>query len=136
MSILLAGGFVLLFLAGFYYIFKPRPEPEPRLVLVPVDRERQKCTKPVERWLYDSLKMRGFVIKTKVPCGPYQIDLALPSHKIAIHCKPVTTAQKIWDKQQNRYLKRQGWRVIDIRPHRIYSDFNEKLRKIDVYMHN
>lgn len=117
------------------FLFKPKAKPE--LSLVPVDREREKCGRPIELWLYDSLKMRGFVVKAKVPCGPYEMDLSLPAHKIAIHCEPLSAApQKAYMKQKDRYLKRQGWRTVSIRPQSIYDDFNDKLRKIDVYMQN
>lgn len=133
--LLWAGGITCLFIFACLLISKPDTDSE--MTHVPVDRERQKCKSPIELWLYDSLKMRGFVVEAKVPCGPYEMDLSLPNQKIAIHCTPLSAAaQKVHWKEKDLYLKRHGWRTITIRPQCIYNDFNDKLRAIDVYMQN
>lgn len=132
MFVLIVG---IMFIGGviWSFIFS---QTKPSLVLTTNDPQREKCKSPVERWLYDSLKMRGFTVETRVPCGPYELELALPTHKIAIECEQPTAVQKILHKQKTRYLKRNGWRTIHIRPQYIYEDFNRKLRKINVYKHN
>lgn len=134
MTLLLGVGaaFTLLAITVFFFGFYRNPP----LLPEPVDPERAKCENPMELWLYDSLKMRGFVVITKVPCGPYKVDLALPHHKIAIYCEPPATAEKVLEQRRKRYLKENGWRTINIRPQSLYRDFHKNLRKINVYMHN
>ncbi|HEU5139637.1 MAG TPA: hypothetical protein VFT51_06665 [Bacillales bacterium] len=134
MTLLLGVGTALTLLAIPVIFFSFR-EDSP-LMLVPADPEREKCENPTQLWLYDSLKMRGFVVAAKVPCGPYEIDLALLSHKIAVYCEPPTTAGKVFDQRKKRYLRQNGWRTIDIRPQNLYRDFQQNLRKIDVYRQN
>ncbi|HET7615583.1 MAG TPA: hypothetical protein VFK27_01405 [Bacillales bacterium] len=103
------------------------------------DEEREKCERPIERWLYDSLKQRGFVVEAKVPCGPFELDVSLPEWKIAFDCKDAAdedALQKTRHNKKMRYLKLRGWRILKIRPRFIYRDFQNHLRTIEMLSHN
>lgn len=114
-----------------YYLVKT-----PKFVLAEVDPQRENCKSPPQRWLYDSLKMRGYVVATNLPCGQYEIALALPHRHIALLYDwhpDMSLAEKVHHKQKERDLKQHGWRTVIIRPQAIYTDFSKQLRKIEFY---
>lgn len=133
MYILLIGLFACFVLLS---VFAVRLVKAPQFVAEGADLYREKCDSPVQLWLYDSLRMRGYVVATNIPCEHHEIPLTLPNRHIAIlydwdHEMPL--AEKVSHKQKERDLKRHGWRILNIRPQSIYSDFNKQLRKIEFY---
>lgn len=117
-------------------VFAVRLSKAPQVVFEGTDPEREKCESPAQLWLYDSLKMRGYVVATNIPCGSYDIALALPKQRIAIlhdWDPEMPIIERVSHKQKERSLKRHGWRIINICPQSIYTDFNKQLRKIEIY---
>jgi very-short-patch-repair endonuclease len=108
-----------------------RGQPEP----IYVDYERAACESPIERRLYDALQLRGYYVKTQVPCGKYRIDLALPTYKIAIECDGrayhSTPQQKAHDRRKNAYLRKHGWRVLRFSGRMIYRDLPKVIARIE-----
>jgi very-short-patch-repair endonuclease len=107
----------------FFVLDLRRPRPQTDLI----DRERLKCESPIERRLYDTLRIQGYYVKTQVPCGKYRIDLALPTYKIAIECDGKayhsTPEQKTHDRRKDAYLRKNGWRVLRFSGRMIYRVF-------------
>lgn len=97
--------------------------------------ERSKCESPIERRLYDTLINNGYYAKTQVQCGRYRIDIALPGDLIAIECDGKayhsTPQQKANDRRKDRYLRKNGWRVIRVSGRRIYRDIGGILHRIE-----
>lgn len=108
-----------------------RGQPEP----IAVDYERAGCESPIERRLYDALQLRGYYVKTQVPCGKYRIDLALPAYKIAIECDGrayhSTPQQKAHDRRKNAYLRKHGWKVLRFSGRMIYRDLPKVIARIE-----
>ncbi|KPD00586.1 hypothetical protein LR69_01238 [Geobacillus sp. BCO2] len=102
---------------------------------VAVDYERAGCESPIERRLYDALRLRGYYVQTQVPCGKYRIDLALPAYKIAIECDGrayhSTSEQRAHDRRKNAYLRKHGWRVLRFSGRMIYRDLPKVLARIE-----
>lgn len=98
------------------------------------DAEREKLDHPLEKWVYDSLKMRGFTVGAKIPFETFTADLTLPDYQIAVQClregDPVT--QKVYEKQLQNCLHQHGWKLIRFGPRHIYRDFQKEIRKIDM----
>jgi very-short-patch-repair endonuclease len=115
----------------FFVLDLKRGQPEP----IAVDCERVKCESPIERRLYDALQLRGYYVKTQVPCGKYRIDLALPAYKIAIECDGrayhSTPQQKAHDRRKNAYLRKHGWRVLRFSGRMIYRDLPKVIARIE-----
>lgn len=108
-----------------------RGQPEP----IAVDYEREGCESPIERRLYDALQLRGYYVRTQVPCGKYRIDLALPAYKIAIECDGrayhSTPEQRAHDRRKNAYLRKHGWRVLRFSGRMIYRDLPKVIARIE-----
>lgn len=80
------------------------------------DQELLKTESFIERRMFYALKAAGFHVKCQVPSGRYRIDLALPSHRIAIECdghrwhsKPKYKAR---DRRKDKHLESEGWYVF------------------------
>lgn len=108
--------FFALILVGIVFFILDLRRPRSQTQTILVDQERLKCESPIERRLYDALQMRGYYVKTQVPCGKYRIDLALPTYKIAIECDGKayhsTPEQKAHDRRKDAYLRKNGWKVL------------------------
>ncbi|MFD1018687.1 endonuclease domain-containing protein [Thalassobacillus hwangdonensis] len=91
-------------------IYKP-PQQE-----APFDSELAKCESPIERRLYNGLVSVGLYPRTQYPVGKYRIDIAFVGQKIAIEADGKayhsTPEQKAHDRKKNRYLKKNGWKVM------------------------
>lgn len=68
-------------------------------------------------------------LKSQVPIGTYTVDFAIhgPHAKIAIECDghdfhEKTKEQAAHDKKRDRYLQRNGWRVLRFTGSEIYRD--------------
>lgn len=100
-----------------------------------VDYERAGCESPIERRLYDALQLRGYYVRTQVPCGKYRIDLALPAYKIAIECDGrayhSSTEQKAHDRRKDAYLRKNGWKVLRFSGRMIYRDLPKVIARIE-----
>lgn len=94
--------------AGIYFYIRRGPAesgpPAPR------------CESPIEWRLYRALEFNGYHVFTQVPCGRYRIDLALPAYHLAIECDGKayhsSPDQKARDRRKDRYLRKNGWRVL------------------------
>jgi very-short-patch-repair endonuclease len=124
----LAIGAPLLIVIILYLKDRKRP-------LVKSDNYREQCESPIETRLYDALKFNGYNVTTQVKVGRYRIDIAIPSHKIAIECdgKAYHTApgDKARDRKKDEFLRRNGWRVIRFSGRRIYRDMRGIITRID-----
>lgn len=99
-------------------------------------------TKP-HRALEEALLEAGVLgLEREFPIGPYRVDEALPSIKVALevdgcywhgcqecgfHGRPEILAL---DKRKNTYLLRRGWRVIRISEHRIKGNLPRVIAEI------
>jgi very-short-patch-repair endonuclease len=95
---------------------------------------------PLERMLYYAIRheYKGKIIP-QYPFGPYWMDFAIPSRKLALECdgKAYHSSRKMieHDKKRDAYMIRRGWKVLrfsyqDLLNHNI----QESIRKIDAYM--
>lgn len=72
---------------------------------------------PLERMLYYALRDHyvGKIVPQH-PLGPYWIDLAIPSRKLALECdgKAYHSSAKMQehDRKRDAYMKRVGWKVM------------------------
>ena len=125
--------FVLLIVTGFVFFFFDRKRKVTNVV--PMDYERMKLESPIERRLYDTLKFRGEVIRTQVPCGKYRIDLTLPAYRLAIECDGKayhsSPEQKAHDQRKNRYLKKHGWKVLRFTGKAINGNMKSVIARIE-----
>jgi very-short-patch-repair endonuclease len=123
--------FILIACLIIFAVHRRKKEQPPELY---TDHERNKCNSSLQTWLYDSLKMRGYAVEAKIPCGSYEIDLILPAYKIAILCRHEgdTAVEKVQEKQMERDLKRRGWRMVRFDAYNIYRDFRKQIRKIEM----
>jgi very-short-patch-repair endonuclease len=108
----------------------------PSMEGVPViDNERLKCESPIESRLYNALTIRGYFVRTQVPCGKYRIDIALPQYGLAIECDGKayhsTPEQKAHDRKKNIYLKKNGWRVLRFSGSQINGNMSKVLSEIE-----
>ncbi|MDP4550850.1 DUF559 domain-containing protein [Alkalihalobacillus macyae] len=112
-----------------FFIHKPTDQ------TAPINEEFSKCESPIERRLYKSLKHNGYRLETQVHCGPYRIDIVLPSYKIAIECdgKPFHSSaeQKAHDRKKNAYLRLHGWKVMRFSGRQINSNMSQVLSRIE-----
>lgn len=120
-------------LAAAFLAFILRPHPEP--VVNPIVLERNKCESPIERRLYDALTFRGYDVSTQVPCGKYRIDLAIKIAHIAIECDGKayhsSPGQKAHDYRKNRYLRKNGWKVLRFSGSQINRNMRHVMAKIE-----
>ncbi|MGM7724390.1 endonuclease domain-containing protein [Metabacillus sp. Hm71] len=97
--------------------------------------QRNKCESPIERRLFNALTFRGFNVRTQERCGPYRIDLALPTYKIAIECDGKayhsSSEQKKHDNRKNNYLRRNGWSVLRFTGSDINGNITKVIRRIE-----
>jgi very-short-patch-repair endonuclease len=112
----------------------------PQTQTTSVDQERLKCESPIERQLYDTLRILGYYVQTQVPCGKYRIDLALPVYKIAIECDGKayhsTPEQKTRDRRKDAYLRKNGWKVLRFSGRMIYQDLPKVIAQIEKEIQN
>lgn len=90
----------------------------------------------IEERLYSALISKGYNVRTQVPCGPYRIDLVLPSYGIAIECDGrafhSSPDQKKYDKKRSAYLYKRGYRsVLRFSGSEIVKNPNECIKKIE-----
>jgi len=84
------------------------------------------CESPIElRFFYHAMHdVPG--IEPQVEEGPYRIDLAVPEKKIAIelngHEFHKSRRQRTDDAKRERYLQRQGWKVIRFTGTEVHAD--------------
>lgn len=90
---------------------------------------------PIEWRLYKALIFRGEIVEPQVPCGRYRIDLALQSHRIAIECDGKafhsSPEQKAHDRRKNKYLRKNGWKVLRFTGSAINGKMGSVLERID-----
>jgi very-short-patch-repair endonuclease len=102
-----------------------------------IDYEYVKCESPIERRLYEALKISGYYMKTQyvVPPARYRIDIALPQYKIAIECDGKayhsTPAQKARDRQKDAYLRSKGWKVLRFSGSMINGSLADVIKRIE-----
>lgn len=128
---------VFLFLVSSFFILyqvrlKKNPSPAPH-----IDYEYIKCESPIERRLYETLKISGYYVKKQyvVPPARYRINIALPQYKIAIECDGKayhsTPAQKARDRQKDAYLRRKGWKVLRFSGSMINGSLVDAIKRIE-----
>jgi very-short-patch-repair endonuclease len=97
--------------------------------------QRNKCESPIERRLFNALTFRGYSVRTQVRCGPYWIDLTLPTYRIAIECDSrayhSSPEQKKRDSLKNNYLRWRGWSVLRFTGSDINGDMTEVVCRIE-----
>ncbi|WP_242486874.1 endonuclease domain-containing protein [Peribacillus sp. TH16] len=78
---------------------------------------------------------RGENVEPQVPCGRYRIDLALQSYRIAIECDGKafhsSPEQKAHDRRKNKYLRKNGWKVLRFSGSAINGRMRKVLERID-----
>lgn len=93
-----------------------------------------RCDSPIERKLYKALRRKGYHLRTQAKCGKYQIDIALPRHKIAIECDGrkyhSSPQQKAHDRRKSQYLRQKGWTVLRFTGSQINGKMPYVLNKI------
>ena len=113
---------------------------EKNKVYVNTDTQKEKCESPIEHRLYNALRNSGYHPTTQVKVGRYRIDIAFPTHKLAIECDGrnfhSTPNAKARDKRRDAYLRSQGWKVLRFSGSRIHRDMKWILRRIDVELKN
>lgn len=94
-------------------------------------REYIKCESPIERKLFNALTFNGYVVYTQHRVGPYRGDLFIKPNLI-IECdgKQYHT-DKERDKRRDRFIKKQGYRVVRFPGSRINRDMKGILRRIE-----
>ncbi|WP_244913507.1 endonuclease domain-containing protein [Heyndrickxia sporothermodurans] len=97
--------------------------------------QRSKCESYIEARLYDALVYRGYNVHTQVNCGPYRIDLTVPSLRLAIECDGKdyhsSPEQKKHDRRKNAYLRKHGWKVMRFSGRQINRELPRVLAKIE-----
>jgi very-short-patch-repair endonuclease len=100
----------------------------------PIDKQRLKCEPPIESRLYSALKRNGYYVVTQYPCGKYRVDLALPTYNIAIECDGKafhsSREQKAHDRRKDRYLRKNGYKVLRFTGRQINSNLSSVLTTI------
>ncbi|MCM3032819.1 endonuclease domain-containing protein [Niallia sp. MER 6] len=95
---------------------------------------RDRCESPIERRLYDALVFNGYDVSTQVHCGSYRIDIALISYRLAIECDGKqwhsSPEQKAHDRRKNRYLQKNGWKVLRFSGRQINGQLPKVLTRI------
>lgn len=95
---------------------------------------REKCESPIERRLYDALLYNGYDVSPQVRCGAFRIDLALIYYRIAIECDGKayhsSPKQKAHDRKKDRYLRKNGWKVMRFSGSQINGQMPKVLAKI------
>ncbi|MEC0305100.1 endonuclease domain-containing protein [Terribacillus saccharophilus] len=106
-----------------------------RPVIEKVTTPRDDCESYIEIRLYDALIFNGYNVSTQVRCGRYRIDIALASYGLAIECDGKqwhsTPEQKAHDQRKNRYLRKNGWKVLRFTGRQINSQMPKVLAKIE-----
>jgi very-short-patch-repair endonuclease len=96
---------------------------------------------PLERMLYYALRDHyNHKIVPQYPLGPYWIDLAIPSRKLALECdgKAYHSKAKMreHDRKRDAYMKRVGWKVMRFTYHDLCQpQLAKSIQKIHHYMH-
>lgn len=106
------------------------------------DQIKSKVTKP-HLILKDALVAAGFGdFQTEYSLGYYHIDEALPSLKVAVEMDgcywhgctlcghPGLKENHALDKRKTSFLKNEGWVVLRIPEHEVYSDLSQCVEKI------
>ncbi|HZH58645.1 MAG TPA: DUF559 domain-containing protein [Metabacillus sp.] len=118
----------------FIFLYLQSKRPKPRQIDY-INFQRNKCQSPIERRLFNALTYRGFNVRTQERCGPYWIDLALPTYRIAIECDGKAyhsmPEQKKHDKKKDKYLRRNGWSVLRFTGSDINGNMPKVLRRIE-----
>lgn len=100
-----------------------------------VDWERKKTESPIERRLLFALRSRGYYPRTQVPCGKYSIDIAFPVQRITIECDGKTyhssPQQKAHDRKKDRFLRKNGWRVLRFTGSQINGKMGYVIKRIE-----
>ncbi|MGG4156896.1 MULTISPECIES: DUF559 domain-containing protein [Bacteria] len=90
---------------------------------------------PIEWRLYKALIFRGEIVEPQVPCGKYRIDLALKPYRIAIECDGKefhsSPEQIAHDRRKNKYLRKNGWKVLRFSGSAINGRMGQVLERID-----
>ncbi|SFK12197.1 Very-short-patch-repair endonuclease [Halobacillus dabanensis] len=96
--------------------------------------EYEKCESPIERRLYNGLVSYGLHPRTQYNVGVYRIDIAFPGLKIAIECDGKafhsTASQKAHDRKKDRYLRKNGWKVMRFKGSTIYRNLPSTVKSI------
>ena len=109
-------------------------------IKIKIDTELMKCESFIESRLYRAVVLRGFYVRTQMPCGKYRIDIALPTYRIAIECDGrayhSTPEQNAHDRRKNSYLRRHGWRVLRFSGSEINWNLSKVISKIEKVVNN
>jgi very-short-patch-repair endonuclease len=97
---------------------------------------------PLERMLYYAIRhdYKGKIIPQH-PLGPYWIDLAIPSRKLALECdgKAYHSSPKMieHDRKRDAYMTRMGWKVMRFTYKELLRDqLPKSTQKIHAYMNS
>lgn len=78
--------------------------------------ERRLCESPIEEMFWDAAAKALPGIEPAYSVGPYRLDFAIPDRKVGIeldgHEYHSTVDQRTSDAQRQRWLERQGWRLL------------------------
>ncbi|MFT4416780.1 endonuclease domain-containing protein [Fredinandcohnia humi] len=127
--------FVMIFIPiPLYYAIEHIRNPT-FVTVPPIENQRLKCESPIEARLYGALTTQGYYVQTQVPCGKYRIDIALTQYKLAIECDGKayhsSPKQKAHDRMKDKYLRKNGWKVLRFSGRQIYREMPKVIRRIE-----
>jgi very-short-patch-repair endonuclease len=95
---------------------------------------------PLERMLYYAIRYdyKGKIVPQH-PLGPYWIDFAIPSRKLALECDGLayhsSSKMKEHDRKRDAYMKRMGWKVMRFTYKDLLQDqLSTSIQQIHTYM--
>jgi very-short-patch-repair endonuclease len=105
-----------------------------------LDRIVFQTDSPLERMLYYAIRCdyKGKIVP-QYPLGPYWVDLAIPSRKLALECDGQayhsSSKMKEHDRKRDAYMKRMGWKVMRFTYQDLLQDqLPISIQKIYTYM--
>lgn len=88
--------------------------------------ERRLCESPIETMFWDVAKEALPGIEPAYTVGPFRLDFAIAAKRVGIeldgHEFHKTVEQRTADGQRQRWLERQGWRLLRFTGSEVYAD--------------
>lgn len=100
----------------------------------------QFCESPIEVEFYSLCLDSLSELIPQVNVGHFRVDFAVPNKKIAIeldgHDFHKTKEQRTYDAQRDRYLVKEGWKIIRFTGTEIHSDVMKCIREAEEIINN
>lgn len=92
------------------------------------------CESPMEQKFFDAARNR-LPLVCQHPIGPYFADFAILESKVAIeidgHEYHKTKEQRTNDAKRERWIEREGWRVVRFTGSEVFKDVNRCVREVE-----